>query len=180
MFEVEHLVAGHDRATHVEARDRTGHGAGCQDDVGTGDRCRTAVVHRDRNGPVRAEGPDTVEDLDVAALAHGGDTADESGDDLLLALLGDREVHRRRTRLDAEVGAVFDVAFDRRRLQERFGRDTPPVETGTAQGVLLDEGHLHAGGCGVQRGGVPARATTDDDEIERISHGRHRIAPTHG
>ena len=43
---------------------------------------------RHRDGAVGAEPPDAVEHLDLAVLAHRRDAADESGDDLLLALSG--------------------------------------------------------------------------------------------
>ena len=73
---------------------------------------------------------------------------------------------------------MFDVALDGRRLEERLRRDAATVQAGAAERIFLDEGHLQAGGRGVQRGGIPTRATADDDEIERITHGRHGIAPT--
>ena len=129
---------------------------------------------------VRAERTDTVEHLDLAALAHRRNPADETGDDLLLALLGDGEVDGRGARLDAEVGAVLDVTLDRRGLEKRLGRDASPVQTGTTERVLLDQGDLETGRGGVERSGVAARPATDDDDIERITHPLHRIAPTRG
>ena len=59
----------------------------------------------------------------LRALHIERDAADEAGDDLLLARLGDGEVDRGRTGVDAEVGGVLDVALHRRRLEERLGRD---------------------------------------------------------
>ena len=114
-----------------------------------------------------------VEHLDLAALAHRGDATDEAGDDLLLALLGHLEVDARRAGLDAELGGVGDVAVHGGRLEERLGRDAAPVEARAAEGVDLDEGHLHPGGRGVERSRVATRASTDDDEIELIGRRDH-------
>ena len=84
----------------------------------------------------------------------------------------------RLARLDTEVGAVVDVAFDGRCLQERLGGDASSVEAGAAERVLLDQGDLHSGGRGVEGGGVATGAPTDDDEVERVTHDGHRIVAT--
>jgi hypothetical protein len=179
VIEIEHLVARQDGPTTLEVGDQAWHRPGRQHDVAAGDGGRAAVVHRDGDRHAGTERSDAVEHLDLAAFAHRGDAADEPGDDLLLAGLGDGEVDRRCARPDAEVGAVLDVALDGGRLEERLGRDAPTVEAGTSEGVLLDEGDLQAGRRRVERRGVPAGAASDDDEIERVTHGRHRIVPTH-
>ena len=144
VVEVEHLVARHDRAAALEVGDHPGHRAGGQDDVGAGDLGGRAVGRRDRDDVVGAEAADAVEHRDLAALAHRGDAADETVDDLLLAGLGDGEVDGRRAGLDAEVGGVGDVAVHGRRLEERLGRDAAAVEAGAAEGVHLDHRDVDA------------------------------------
>ena len=110
-----------------------------------------AIVERHGDDTVGPEAADAVEHLDLAVLAHRPDAADESGDDLLLALLGHGEVDLRRARLDPEVGGVVDVAVHRGGLQERLGRDAPTVETGAAEGVLLHQRGLQSGRGGIER-----------------------------
>ena len=115
------------------------------DHVPAPDRGRRTVGRGHGDGLVRTERADAVEHLDLAALAHRGDALDKAVDDALLALLRDREVDGRCAGLDAELGGVLDVAMHGGRLQERLGRDAPPVQARPAQSVHLDHRHLEAG-----------------------------------
>ncbi len=57
-------------------------------------------------------------------------------------------------------------------LEQLLGRDAAPVQAGAADPLLLDDGDVHAGARAVERGRVPARTATEDDEIEVVGHGR--------
>ena len=94
-----------------------------------------------RSGP---SVPTPSYDGDLPALDQPGQALPQVLDDLLLAALADREVDRRRAGVDAEVLGVGDVAVDRRGLEERLGRDAPPVQAGAPDLVLLDQRHRHA------------------------------------
>ena len=112
---------------------------------GASDLGRAAVGERHGDDTTGTEPAGSVEHLDLAVLAHAGDAADQRVDDLLLALLGDREVDGRGAGLDAELAGVVDVPEHGSRLEERLGRDAPAVEARAAETVLLDECHLHPG-----------------------------------
>ncbi len=173
VVEVEHLVARHDRAAPLEVGDQPWHRAGGKDHAAARDLGRRAVAGRDGDGVVGTEAADAVEHLDLAPLAHRGDAADEAGDDLVLAGLGDGEVDGRRAGLDAEVGGVLDVAVDRGRLEERLGRDAATVEARPAEGIHLDDRHLDACRRCVERGGVPTGTSADHHEIELLGRRDH-------
>ena len=130
-----------------------------------------AVTVTTWSGPRRAG---AVEHLDLAALAHRRDAADEPGDDLLLALLGDGEVDGRlrwtrcRTRRRAATWRCT-AAVSRNALagmQPRLRQVPPSASFSTMR-------DLHAGRGGVERGGVPTGASADDDEIELLGRRDH-------
>ena len=131
-------------------------------------------------GPVVAGDADPVAaEQRAAAVEHGhapslqqaGQPVEQLVDDLLLALLADRELDRRarsgrRPAHDPELGGRAHRAVDGGRLQELLGRHAAPVEAGAAHLVQLDQRHRQPGGGAVEGGGVPARPPADDDHVE--------------
>ncbi len=96
VVEGQHLVRGHhDRAVDVETRDRARHRAGRQHDVGAGHLDGRAVVPGDAHPVVGQQGAAPVEDRHPTTLEQAGQPGEELTDDLLLALLADRELDRR-------------------------------------------------------------------------------------
>ena len=55
-------------------------------------------------------------------------------------------------------------------LQQLLGRDAAPVQAGSADALLLDDGDGQTRARAVERGRVPARAAAEDDEIEVVRH----------
>ncbi len=99
--EIEHLVAGHDRPTTLEAGNQAGHRAGGEHDEVARDRGGATVAQGDVDRAPGPERTDAVEHLDLAALAHRRDSADQALHDALLAFLRRGECngrHRHRSR----------------------------------------------------------------------------------
>ena len=55
--------------------------------------------------------------------------------------------------------------------QQRLGRDAADVEADAAPVLLLDDRDLLAELRGADRGDVPTRAGTEDDDVVALSHG---------
>jgi hypothetical protein len=72
---------------------------------------------------------------------------------------------------------VIGVIQDFRRAQQRFRRDAAPVQTDAAQMLALDNRGLQAQLRRADRGHIPARPGTDDDDIKAVfRHGALRRA----
>ena len=169
--EVEELVGGDDEgALDIEAGDRPRHRSGGEDHRVGGELGLRAVVGGDGDGAVGVErsGPD--EGLRAAPLERRLKALPVAFDDRALAGEGDVPVEAGDVGEDAVLLGVLHVSVRRRRLEQLLGRDATPVQARAPDLVLLDEGDLETGRSAVQGGGVPARTTTDDDDVELLSH----------
>ena len=68
--------------------------------------------------------------------------------------------------VDADAGRLGRQAGGVGHVDQRFRRDAPDVEADTADAVPFHEGHAAAGGRRPERGGVPARAAADDEQVD--------------
>src|SRR5262249_61765728 len=82
-------------------------------------------------------------------------------------------------RLLAGVEADLFWAGDRAQLlgglEELLGRDAPPVQTRAADPFALDQRDAQACRRAVQRGGITARSSSEDDDIELLGQDGHPL-----
>ena len=109
--------------------------------------------------------PDPGEDLDLALLQQAREAFEELVYDSVLPVLADGELDRGLAGLDPELLRPFDGAEHGGRLEELLRRHAAPVQAGPADLVLLDDRDRQPGRPGVESRGVPARPTTDDDDV---------------
>ena len=69
-----------------------------------------------------------------------------------------------------QLGAVARLVVELGGVEDGLGRDAGVVEAAPARLVALDHRGLLAELGGADRGDVAARATADDDHVERIRH----------
>jgi len=67
--------------------------------------------------------------------------------------------------VNAHTRAVHSVVVDLRGVKQRLGRDAAPVQAGAAHLPALHDGGMQSQLGGAQRGGVPAGARADDDQL---------------
>ena len=111
-----------------------------------------------------------VERRDLAALEHRLQTLGQPVDHLLLALLRHRQIEDGLARLHAELLGAGHRAHDLGGLQQLLGRDAAPVQARAADPGLFDHPDRQPGGGAIERGGIPAGAPTEDDDIEFLRH----------
>ena len=180
--EGEDLVRGHhQRAVDVEPGDGPGHRTRRQHHIGTGDLHGVAFVAGDTDPVVGEQRATPAVHGDPAALHQARQALEQLVDHLLLAGLADREVHAGWVTPgagpDAEPGRSGYRPVDGGRLQKLLGRDTAPVEAGSAHLVHLDHGHRQTGRRSVEGGGVTPRTSTDDHHVVRRSVRSRRSVP---
>ena len=96
----------------------------------------------------------------------------------MLAALAHGKIHAGYAGVDAELGRFGHRTKHMGRFQKLFGWDAAAMQTGAAHFVALHHRAIEAGGCGVQRCGVAAGATTDDYEIKLLSRTDHLRGPS--
>ena len=174
---LEDVVARHDAlAVRVRPGQRLDPRAGRDDDVGRVQDAIAALAGR----PVLAglADPDLARAVQAAAALDPRDLVlvDEGLEPGPHPLHDGVPAGRHRRVVDdrlagerqAVVLGVLDAVGERRRFEERLGRDAPAMEARPADLVLVDERDLQAELGGTERRGVPARARAEHDEIEVI------------
>ena len=171
----QRLVRGDDEMpVDVEAGQRTGCGAGGEDEVGGArlDVAALAATHPDAGGAGQRAG--AVEDGDLVLLHEELDALD--------VLLHHRvAAHPERPVVEvdaivpgeAELGPLLGDAVEQvGRLEQRLGRDAAAVQAGAAEAVALHEPHRQAE-LGGADGADVAHPTAEDEEVEGLLVG-HR------
>src|SRR5580698_8438569 len=159
--ELESLIAGdHPLPVDVDPGQAPRLRAGGQDHVGALDQ-RVA----DLNLGGRDQPPLAVDDVDVPAADQPDQASPQPGDDLVLVAVDPGHIDALERGLDAERGAVPGVVGEFGRVQQRLGRDAPPVQAGPADLALLDERHALAEFGRAQRAGVTAAAAAENHNV---------------
>lgn len=152
------MVGGDDPvAVDLQARQRLRHGAGRQQDVAALD---ALAVHVDGGG-----GGEAALTLDVRHLAGGDKSLQalvQAGDDAVLVLVDPGHVDALEGGLHTELLALAGLVGDLARVQQGLGGDAPPVQAGTADLVLLDQGDVQAQLSPAQGRGVTTATTAED------------------
>ena len=170
----EEVIGGQDlRAVERDAGELTGHGSGREDqrvahELG-------AVRHPDVVGRRVHDRAGAGDDRHLASLEEGLEALRQLVDDLLLARLARREVQGGLAGVHSELLRGADGAQDLGGLEELLGGYTATMQTGTTDPGLLDHGDAEPRGCAVEGGGVPAGPSTQDDDVEPLSHRAHHL-----
>src|SRR5690606_21984496 len=124
-----------------------------------------------------------IQHFDLVLLHQVADPGVELGGHLARALDHLSEIERGAGDGKAVVAEMAEGLEHLAGLQQRLGRDAPPVQADAAEGVALDDGGLHAELRGADRRDVAARAGADHDDVEvrchtAVSAYRRRRIPT--
>jgi len=128
------------------------------------------VLVLERRGP--------LQERDAVRLTELLDAARQLIDDAGLPLLHPAHIHC-RIGVYADVFGGRRVVCDVRAVDERLRGDTAPVQTGSAEGVLLDQGRVETLLCTANRCHVSAGSRPDHEEVRRRGDVAHYHTDSH-
>lgn len=154
----EGVVRGDDPvAVDLQARQRLRHGAGREEHVTALDALAVDIDGGRRRQPALT--------LDVVHLPGGDEPLEalvQAGDHAVLVLVHPGDVDALEGGLHTELLALAGLVGDLARVQQGLGGDASPVQAGTADLVLLDQGDVKPQLRPAQGRGVTATTTAED------------------
>ncbi len=172
VVEVDRLGRGQHPAAELEPGQRLGVRAGGQHDVAAG-----VALPVDLDGVGADERAVAVDHGDLAGLHQSLQALVELADDAVLVGVDAAHVDARQRALDADLLTLAGVVGDLGGVQQRLGGDAAAVQAGTAQLVLLDEGHREAQLGRAQRAGVPAGTPAQDQDVVGVALAQLSLLP---
>ena len=162
---LQQLVGGHNARQLQSGNGRADvHRAGGGQDAFRGIPCHGAVragdIHLTGSGDLRR----TLDDVHLCALQQRVDAGAQLLADAALEIEHLADVVGKAA-VNAHTRAVHGVVVDLRGVKQRLGRDAAPVQAGAAHLPALHDGGMQSQLGGAQRGGVPAGARADDDQL---------------